>query len=96
MSVKEFNKTRQVNRSDIFNVVRDTKYTTPIYENTMLYSYLRVYEIICTLRSNRKPNADNVLEMSTGPKFPARPGEIPAKFVFRPGPQSMYYKIFTV
>ena len=27
-----------------------------------------------------------VLEVSTGPKFPARP----AKFFFRPGPQSMY------
>ena len=33
-----------------------------------------------------------VVEVSTGPKFPARP----AKFCFRPGPQSMYYKICTV
>ena len=35
------------------------------------------------------------LEVSTGPKFPARP----AKFFFgpaRPGPQSMYYKIYTI
>ena len=38
---------------------------------------------------------DYVVEVSTGPKFPALPG--PQKFFSaRPGPQSMYYKIFTV
>ena len=33
-----------------------------------------------------------IIEVSTGPKFPGRP----EKFIFRPGPQSMYYKICSV